>query len=130
MRTPMRLLICAWLLIAAALLAQPAAAASLLKVLEFADGGVSIPSFVPQVAPMPPLVEQAAVDYTAGAAQSATLSAATRFVFLNCSVRCAIKFEAGASSVTTSNTPLAADAPHYFSVTPSSGLKISVIANP
>jgi hypothetical protein len=109
---------------------QPAFAASILKVLEFDGAGVSIPNIVPQMAPMPPLVEQTAVDFSGGAAQSAVLNAATRIVFLNCSVRCSFKFETGASSVTVNNTPLGADAPHYFSVIPSSGLKISVIASP
>lgn len=113
-----------------ATIAQPAFAASVMKVLEFADGGVSIPSFVPQVAPMPPLVEQPNVDFSAGAAQSATLNNATRLVFINCSVRCSFKFETGSATVTTGNTPLGADAPHYFSIPPSSGLKISVIASP
>jgi hypothetical protein len=118
------------LVFAVMLLAQPVSAASILKVLEFDGGGVSIPSFVPQIVPMPPLVEQAGLDFSGGAVQSSVLNAATRIVFLNCSVRCSIKFEAGASTVTVTNTPLAADAPHYFSVTPSSNLKISVIASP
>lgn len=120
----------AMLFIGAMLLAPSAFAASILKVLEFDGAGVPIPSFVPQLAQMPPLVEQSAVDFSGGAVQSAVLNVATRLVFLNCSVRCSIKFETGASTVTVNNTPLGADLPHYFSVIPSSGLKISVIASP
>lgn len=120
----------AMLVIGAVGLSQPAFAANILKVLEFNGGGNSMPNIVPQIVQMPPLVEQSALDFSGGAVQSAVLNADTRIVFLNCSVRCSFKFETGASTVTVNNTPLGPDLPHYFSVIPQSGLKISVIASP
>ncbi len=109
--------------------ALPAAAGtSVLYIAEFES--IPIITNVPsQIALLPPKNEQI-VDFTAGAAQSSALGATTRYVLLNCYVRCSIKIETGSSTVATTNLPLAADAPQYFAVPFGQGYKISVIASP
>ena len=115
--------------IALLLLSLPAAAASTMTVLEFGSNTIVTNSDA-QIAPMPPLVEQTPVDFTAGAAQSAAFNAQTRYVRLQCNVRCSVKFETGSSSVATSNVALAVDSPEYFGVPKGQAYKVSVIASP
>lgn len=117
------------LLVLLLMIASPAWAGSTLSVLEFADRAM-VPNMDPQMAPMPPLVEQTALDFSGGAVQSSALNAQTRYVRLQCSVRCSIKFETGSSTVGTTNAPLGADAPEYFGVPRGQSYKISVIASP
>jgi hypothetical protein len=106
-----------------ALLSVDAFAASKLFISEY---GTISPN-APQAAVEPAVTDQAAVDFSAGAAQSAAFNTATRIVRLMCDTRCAVKFGSNPTA-TTANKPLAADAPEYFFVTP--GDKVSVIASP
>lgn len=75
----------------------------------------------------PALVDQV-VDFSGGATASSAFSTSTKYVRLQCDTRCAIRVSTAGTAATTSNKPLAADAPEYFGVQP--GDKVSVIASP
>ncbi|WP_061026289.1 hypothetical protein [Bradyrhizobium sp. CCH5-F6] len=109
----------------------PASAASLMKVTEYFEmHGFS--GFAPQAAKIVPDVSQTPVDFTSGAAQSATFNANTKILRITCSLRCAIKAETGSSTVATTDMIIEAGSPEYFTapITATSTYKISVIAAP
>lgn len=111
------------------LIAAPAWATNTLFLAEF----VNVPTITnatTQIAPLPVKASQT-VDYTAGAAQSTALNAATKFIYVNCNIRCSIKLETGSSTVATTDFPLGADSPQYFAIPANpSAYKLSVIASP
>lgn len=114
---------CGFLLFAA----SPAFAASKMYISEYTNTGIAVGQLV-QVASEPAITDQPAVDYSGGVASSAAFNAATNIVRVLCTSTCSIKF--GTSPVaTTTNKPLAAGAPEYFSVPVGQSFKISVIAN-
>jgi hypothetical protein len=86
------------------------------------QGGVAL-----QAASEPPIVDQSAVDFTSGHAESAAFNVETRFIRVWCDAQAA--FQIGtAPTATTAMSPLSALLPEYFGVTP--GHKISVVARP
>lgn len=87
---------------------------------EFQAGG-------PPIAEMPPIARQT-VDFTSGATASAAFNSQTRYVRLMADTRCAVLVTTAGVAATTSDMPMAVDAPEYFKVAP--GSKISAIANP
>jgi hypothetical protein len=107
--------------------ASPALAASKLYISEYTNVGVSN-GVVAQVASEPATTDQTPVDYSGGVASSAAFNAATNVVRVLCTSTCSIKFGTSPTA-TTSNKPLAAGAPEYFSVPVNQSFKISVIIN-
>ncbi|WP_027517870.1 hypothetical protein [Bradyrhizobium sp. WSM1417] len=86
------------------------------------QGGVAL-----QAAAEPPIVDQAAVDFTSGHAESAAFNSETRYIRVWCDAQAS--YQTGAAPVATNAmSPLTAAFPEYFGVTP--GHKISVVANP
>jgi hypothetical protein len=80
-----------------------------------------------QIASEPPLVIQAPVSFTSGAAQSAAFNAATAYLMIECDTQCSYLVGANPTA-TISNMPLAAFFPLFIAVKP--GQIISVIAHP
>lgn len=74
-----------------------------------------------------PSTDQSPVDFSGGAASSATFAATTTMVRLWCDVQCSIKIGTSPTA-TNANKPLSAGAAEYFAVP--AGAKVSVIANP
>lgn len=116
--------------------ASPAfAAGSTMKIVESADSANGkINTNIP-VMTFPPLTAgdgttAPLVDFSAGAAQSRALQATTTLVSINCTVRCCVKLETGASSVTISDWPIGVDNPWSVGVQPGQSYKVSVIACP
>lgn len=86
------------------------------------QGGVAL-----QIASEPAIVDQTAVDFTSGHAESAAFNTETRYIRVWCDAQAA--FQIGTAPVaTTAMSPLTALVPEYFGVTP--GHKISVVAYP
>ena len=113
---------------AAFLMAATPAFAAQLQVLEFAGEAIVQQGARTNIPPMPPLVEQTPVDFTAGATSSAAFNAQTKFVILRCDVQCSVKFGAPAQTATTNNIKLQALVHYRLGATP--GHVVSVIASP
>lgn len=80
-----------------------------------------------QIAAEPALVDQTAVDFTAGHAESVAFNASTRFIRVWCDAQAS--YLVGAAPIATNAmSPLSASLPEYFAVTASQ--KISFVANP
>lgn len=110
------------------LLATNAFAASKLFISEYSTMAQTNSGGAPaQIGSEPDQADQV-VDFSGGAAASAAFGADTKFVRLQCDTRCAIRVTTAGTAATTSNKPLAADAPEYFGVRP--GDKVNVIASP
>lgn len=71
-------------------------------------------------------IDQAPVDFSGGAAQSAAFGSTTRFIRVNTDAVCSISFGSNPTA-TTSNRRLAANQTEYFGVI--GGRKLSAIAN-
>lgn len=97
--------------------------ANKLYVIEFAE----FQPGSPPIAEMPPITKQT-VDFTSGATASAAFNSQTRYVRLMADTRCSIRVTTAGTAATTSDLPMAVDAPEYFKVAP--GDKVSAIANP
>lgn len=81
----------------------------------------------PQIAAEPGLVDQTAVDFSGGHAESAAFNAQTRYIRVWCDAQAS--YLVGATPVATNAmSPLTASLPEYFGVT--TGQKISFVANP
>jgi len=109
------------------LVASPAFAASKMYISEYSNVGISNGT-VAQVASEPAVTDQTPVDYSGGVASSATFNSSTNLVRVLCTSTCSIKFVKSGNAATT-NKPLAAGAPEYFTVPPNQSYLISVIAN-
>lgn len=110
---------------AAFFVASPANA-SKCYVKEYRASGTSATGVI-EVAAEPAIVDQTAVDFTAGHAESAAFNAQTRYVRIWCDAQASFKIDFSPIA-TNAMSPLAASAPEYFSVQP--GMKLSVVANP
>ncbi len=98
---------------------------------EYARGTLDGRTFIPSGEE--PAIANQVVDYTAGAAASATLNAQTRFVRIHVDSIASFVFGANPTA-TVNNARLAANATEYFGVPndpqlQGSGLKISFITN-
>lgn len=98
-----------------------------LYISEYASVGYVAGLSLPIQSALEPSVDQAPLDFTSGAQQSAAFAATTTFVRVWSDADCCIKFGANPTA-TTANKPIGAKNPEYFGVTPGKGLKLSVIA--
>lgn len=118
------------ILIAIAVLwAGPSLAANKLYISEYAAIGIAS-GLVAQIANEPDVLDQTPVDFSGGAANSATFNVSSQYVRFMCDSRCSIKVRPKCTGAvaTTSNKPLGIDQPEYFGISP--GDCVSVIANP
>lgn len=114
------------LCVTATLLLPDAASASKLYIREY-KGIATVNVYQAEVAPEPG-VDQTPVDFTAGAASSATFATTTHVVRLWCDVSCSVLFGPSPQTATNANAPLAGGAAEYFAVIP--GQLVSVHSNP
>lgn len=87
------------------------------------------PSSPAQIAREPALLDQTPVDFSAGAAQSATFNPSTSIVRVWCDAQASVVFGSNPTATNT-NAPTSAGFPEFHGVTPNSGLKLSVHSNP
>jgi hypothetical protein len=78
----------------------------------------------PQIAPLPPLVNQK-VDFSGGAASASAFGSQTKYIRLHCDAACSYSVS---GTATTASPRIPLDGVEYFGVQP--GQVLSVIANP
>jgi hypothetical protein len=105
---------------------SPASAAKC-YVKEYASSGNTRSNLPLQIASEPGIVDQTAVDFTSGHAESVAFSAQTTYIRLWCDAQAS--YIVGKTPLATNAmSPIGASTPEYFGVQP--GDKISVVANP
>ena len=115
-----------WLSLALLALASTQALASKCYIREYGQMGVA-QNGQPQIADEPPLVDQTALDFSGGHAESAAFGNTTKYIRVWCDAQAS--FLVGTAPVATNAmSPLTSATPEYFGVR--SGQKISVVANP